>query len=43
MIFFGEFDWSAVQLPMPVALAAVALIGYLVGRRKREKHKRVAN
>jgi diguanylate cyclase len=39
MIVFGEFDWSAMHLPMPVALAAVALIGYLVGRRNREEQK----
>jgi diguanylate cyclase len=39
MVFFGEIDWTAIHLPMPVALAAVALIGYLVGRRKREQQR----
>jgi diguanylate cyclase len=32
----SQFDWTSIHLPMPVALAAVAVIGYLVGRRKRE-------
>ncbi len=39
MIPVGQFDWTAIHLPMPVALAAVALIGYLVGRRKREEQR----
>jgi diguanylate cyclase len=37
MQFLAEADWSSVHLTTPVALAAVALIGYLVGRRKREQ------
>jgi len=35
-ILLGQFDWTSIQLPYTVALAAVALIGYLIGRRKRE-------
>lgn len=37
MYFLAELDWSTFHLPMPVAVSAVALIGYLVGRRKREQ------
>jgi diguanylate cyclase len=36
MQIFAELDWSNIHLSTPVALAAVALIGYLVGRRRRE-------
>ncbi|HZZ28034.1 MAG TPA: GGDEF domain-containing protein [Pirellulales bacterium] len=39
MQFLAEIDWSTVHLSTPVALAAVALIGYLVGRRKREQQQ----
>lgn len=39
MVLFSNIDWTAIHLPMPVALAAVALIGYLVGRRKREQQR----
>jgi diguanylate cyclase len=39
MHFLGAFDLWSMQLPVPVALAAVALIGYLVGRRGREQHQ----
>ncbi len=34
MSLFAFWDWT-VQLPMPVALAAVATIGYLIGRSRR--------
>jgi diguanylate cyclase len=37
MQLLAVFDLRAMQLPVPVALAAVALIGYMVGRRKREQ------
>jgi diguanylate cyclase (GGDEF)-like protein len=37
MLPIAELDWSTFHLPMPVAVSAVALIGYLVGRRKREQ------
>jgi diguanylate cyclase len=37
MLPLAEFDWSTLHLPTPVAVSAVALIGYLVGRRKREQ------
>ena len=33
MNLFALLDWT-VHLPMPVALAAVAVLGYLVGRRR---------
>ncbi len=39
MPFLAELDFWAVHLPVPVALAAVALIGYLVGRRKGNQQK----
>ena len=39
MQLLAEFDWSNIHLPTPVALSAVALIGYLVGRRKREQQQ----
>lgn len=38
-MLFAELDWSQIHLPAPVALAAVALIGYLVGRRRREQQR----
>ncbi len=37
MLPIAELDWSNFHLPTPVAVSAVALIGYLVGRRKREQ------
>jgi diguanylate cyclase (GGDEF)-like protein len=37
MQFFAFLDLSSVHLTTPVALAAVALIGYMVGQRKREQ------
>lgn len=37
MLLFAEIDWTTFHLSTPVALAAVALIGYLVGRANREK------
>ena len=37
MPLFAEFNLWSIQLPTPVALAAIALIGYLVGRRRREQ------
>src|SRR5262249_55555491 len=39
MLFLAELDWSTFHLPMPVALSAVALIGYMVGRRKQEQQQ----
>ncbi|HTQ39670.1 MAG TPA: GGDEF domain-containing protein [Pirellulales bacterium] len=39
MQFLAEIDWSNLHLSTTVALAAVALIGYLVGRRKREQQQ----
>ena len=35
MQLLSEINWSSIHLTTPVALAAVALIGYLVGRRNR--------
>jgi diguanylate cyclase len=32
---FAELDFSSIHLPVPVALAAVTVIAYLVGRRRR--------
>ncbi|HEY2147146.1 MAG TPA: hypothetical protein VGH32_04370, partial [Pirellulales bacterium] len=32
---FGDFDLATIHLPIPVALAAVTMIGYLIGRRRR--------
>jgi diguanylate cyclase len=37
MQLLAEINWSSIHLTTPVALAAVALIGYLVGRRNREQ------
>jgi len=34
-MLLAEFDISMIRLPTPVALAAVTLVGYLVGRRRR--------
>ena len=34
-MLLAEFDIWSLQLPTPVALAAVTVIGYLVGRRRR--------
>lgn len=31
--FLGQIDWLSLWVPTPVALALVALIGYLIGRR----------
>ncbi len=39
MHFLSEFEWTAMHLTTPVALSAVALIGYLVGRRNREQQQ----
>ena len=39
MPFLAEFDWTSLRLSTPVALSAVALIGYLVGRRNREQQQ----
>jgi hypothetical protein len=36
MFFLAEFSWASLQLPTPVALSIVALLGYIVGRRKQE-------
>jgi len=36
MFFLAEFSWASLQLPTPVALSIVALLGYIVGRRKKE-------
>ncbi len=36
MWIINAIDWTSIHLPMPVALAAVAAIGYLVGRNKRQ-------
>ena len=37
MPLFAEFNLWSIQLPTPVALAAIALIGYCVGRRRHEQ------
>src|SRR5262245_51952942 len=42
MFFLAEFDWSSIHLTTPVALAAVAAIGYFVGKRRREEHQMTA-
>src|ERR1700733_1087735 len=39
MSMIAEIDWSNVHLTTPVALAAVALMGSRVGRRKREQQQ----
>ena len=39
MLFLAELDWSTFHLPTPVAVSAVALIGYIVGRRKHEQNQ----
>src|SRR5215471_6039733 len=36
MLFFADFNWTSLHLPTPVALSIVALLGYIVGRRKKE-------
>src|SRR5436189_1229160 len=36
MFFLAEFNWTSLHLPTPVALSIVALLGYIVGRRKKE-------
>ncbi len=39
MYFLSEFQWTSMHLTTPVALSAVALIGYLFGRRNREQQQ----
>jgi diguanylate cyclase len=39
MHLLAEFDWTMIHLPTPVALAAVAAIGYFVGRKNRQKER----
>jgi diguanylate cyclase len=35
LLFLGGIDLGSLHLPLPVALAAVATVGYLIGRRNR--------
>src|SRR5262245_38651317 len=37
MQLLSAFDWTSIRFPPAVALAVVATIGYMVGRRKREQ------
>jgi hypothetical protein len=30
-----DFDWRSIQIPLPVLLATVATVGYMVGRWRR--------
>jgi diguanylate cyclase len=39
---FGNFDFFMVNVPVPVALAVMATIGYLVGRRTRKRSNEMA-